>query len=944
MATYNVVQTFRNGKIVALEGNSDLIATQLRLLPPSPNILTLQAFQDSINKRNGNAKVEPRIFVRDVYTVLEERLDAARAFLDGKGDGNAKIVFMNGGSVRARSICIEEICQNVTNGQIGAAETIFNQIVSNHVSGLVQDENNQQESYSKANDINNYEADRLSQGKRLSKSNSEQKYDHLEQALECESSPYSGSGSLPARQSRTQQPLQNSSELMDSDRRRVASVDSPLVTARNLKPTSPKAISPLNLQQDLPHRSPHISTSSVTEINTRSVSPTGGQTRVLVRAKSATLQSSSPASRCLIFSKSEQNLSKKFHLPSGAQTSISQSAPSSLPTFLKAYQNTIVGSPISNPDTNICNQSNYVDKGSDAELLPKTRQKFKPYPYQSALELPEDFIIHITGGITELVFESVLRSYQDGKVPSLLATCTNISSPNCFGSAFNPQFQEQEKELEYNMTNYSIPVMTRSSIPNGKHDPPTPSHTPPPNSPHNSATGCKILTLCPMTPSSVVSVQNSLRKLLSRHLPAGRQAFKQNRYSTSSEAERLWKPVFGTSQFCEDGSEATTVDQIIALGSEDRVSEGFTQRILGMLAKLGAKKSGVTRSSILDIRYLATNALESSSSARARLEGSDPFSDPSEFATMLVPELETYMATNPSTRLLILHYPPSYLPVVLALRGLLGGALFQVSGIINALASDSPPSPTVLPPFAPNPLSNDAVALRNRSRPQSSRVNAPSGQLVSSTPCSPLSIGQLSIPAAAFSRADYVLPSTATSMEINSYIIDIRKLLIEKSEFYAAELEPEPLSIIQTIEKDILTPSPSISTATPRPSTREKPLSQEGYSNSKNRRYSKVSRLTGSTNLTNPLSEFKAKHSYTPSIASSRRTFASSISADVDGWENFDIDEADSDFDEYDRMIMGSRMIALVVGRHMLGSYNPYTAPERRAASKRKALKWLGLA
>ncbi|CAD6505661.1 BgTH12-01151 [Blumeria graminis f. sp. triticale] len=940
MATYSVVQTLKNGKIVALEGNSDLIATQLRLLPPSPNILTLQAFQDCINKGNRCAKIEPRIFVRDVYTVLEERLDAARTFLDDKGDGNAKIVFMNGGSVRARSICIEEICQNVTNGQIGVAEALFNEIVSNHVAGLVQDENSQQENYSKTNEINNHEANRLSQGKWLFNLNSEQKYGHLEQALECKSSPYSGTGSLPVRQL-----LQNSSELIDSDRRRAASVDSPLVTATNFKPSLPKAISPLKSQQDLPFRNPHISSSSVTEINARSTSPTGGQTRVLVRPKSATLQPSSPASRCLVFSKSEQNLGKKFHLPSGAQTSISQNAHSSLPTFLKAYQNTIVGSPTSNPDTNTCNQSKYVDKGSDAELLPRNRQNFKPHPYQSVFELPEDFIIHITGGITELVFESVLRSYQDGKVPSLFASSTNISSPNSFGSAFNSQSPEREKENEYNMKNYSIPVMTRSSIPHGKYDPPTPSHTPPPNSSHNSATGCKILTLCPMTPSSVVSVQNSLRKLLSRHLPAGRQAFKQNRFSTSSEAERLWKPVFGNSQFCEDGSEATTVDQIIALGSEDRVSEGFTQRILGLLAKLGAKKSGVTRSSILDIRYLATNALESSSSARARLDSYDPFTDPSEFATMLVPQLETYMATNPSTRLLILHYPPSYLPIVLALRGLLGGALFQVSGIINALASDSPPSPTVLPPFAPNPLSNDAVALRNRSRPQSSRVNAPSGQLVSSTPCSPLSIGQLSIPAAAFSRADYVLPSTATSMEINSYIIDIRKLLIEKSEYYVAEPEPEPLSIIQTIEKDILTPSPSISTATPRPSTREKPLSQDGYSHSKNRRYSKVSRLTGSTNLTNPLSEFKAKHSYTPSVASSRRTFASSISADVDGWENFDIDEADSDFDEYDRMIMGSRMIALVVGRHMLGSsYNPYTAPERRAASKRKALKWLGLA
>src|SRR5579862_2100426 len=72
--------------------------------------------------------------------------------------------------------------------------------------------------------------------------------------------------------------------------------------------------------------------------------------------------------------------------------------------------------------------------------------------------------------------------------------------------------------------------------------------------------------------------------------------------------------------------------------------------------------------------------------------GENPFSQPLLLATLLIPHLETYLSSNDSTSLLILHYPASHLSSVLALRDLLGPQLLKVAGIIDAEAI-SPPKP-----------------------------------------------------------------------------------------------------------------------------------------------------------------------------------------------------------------------------------------------------------
>src|SRR5271170_7663812 len=70
----------------------------------------------------------------------------------------------------------------------------------------------------------------------------------------------------------------------------------------------------------------------------------------------------------------------------------------------------------------------------------------------------------------------------------------------------------------------------------------------------------------------------------------------------------------------------------------------------------------------------------------SRQTGENPFSQPSLLATLLIPHLETYLSSNDSTSLLILHYPICHLSTVLALRDLLGPRLLKVAGIIDSTA------------------------------------------------------------------------------------------------------------------------------------------------------------------------------------------------------------------------------------------------------------------
>jgi len=122
--------------LISLDGNTGIISTQLRLLPPSPKVLILPPLSTVVQQPQDNIPFDARTFIRHVHEVLSARLELARSFLQSSSGTQPRLVFMNGGTASALSTCIVAIHQKVTNGDIREAEELFNAIARGGVAGL----------------------------------------------------------------------------------------------------------------------------------------------------------------------------------------------------------------------------------------------------------------------------------------------------------------------------------------------------------------------------------------------------------------------------------------------------------------------------------------------------------------------------------------------------------------------------------------------------------------------------------------------------------------------------------------------------------------------------------------------------------------------------------------------------------------------------------------
>ena len=127
-----------HGKLIALEGDEDMLATQLRLLPPSEKFLVIPSMSEDFSYQG---VFNPQSYVHAVHLAFEERAERARTFLKTGTSAHPRLVFMNGGSVSARGRCISRICQH-TDGDVSMAENVFNEVVKNGVLGLTKDASN----------------------------------------------------------------------------------------------------------------------------------------------------------------------------------------------------------------------------------------------------------------------------------------------------------------------------------------------------------------------------------------------------------------------------------------------------------------------------------------------------------------------------------------------------------------------------------------------------------------------------------------------------------------------------------------------------------------------------------------------------------------------------------------------------------------------------------
>ncbi|KAL2887043.1 hypothetical protein HOO65_050164 [Ceratocystis lukuohia] len=126
------------GSIVVFEGPSEVVSTQLRLLPASPHILVLPGLQNYLPEHL-ETNVDCRTYVRHIHNAAAARHDAAVDFIRAGSPDAKRLVFLNGGTARAYAMCIQYISDREAHGSISIAETHFRGLVGGGAAAITSD-------------------------------------------------------------------------------------------------------------------------------------------------------------------------------------------------------------------------------------------------------------------------------------------------------------------------------------------------------------------------------------------------------------------------------------------------------------------------------------------------------------------------------------------------------------------------------------------------------------------------------------------------------------------------------------------------------------------------------------------------------------------------------------------------------------------------------------
>ncbi|XMA10764.1 hypothetical protein WAI453_003555 [Rhynchosporium graminicola] len=1053
----DIVSENLSGKIIALEGDTHIISTQLRLLPPSQKILILPNVEEKYTPEHKNDAFNARVFIRDLQTAVTQRTETARSFLQLSTPTQPRLVFTVHGNVSARTTCITKISQNLTSGNVEEAESIFNNLVKNGIAGLSEPEEErtrdggQTEIQDYAGDCKeNEEAVDISEEPRDIVESQDRDTVVSDQGVTTLTQPPSRDTYLTYHTTSVAQDVNQSMKVRGLHKPVPASQFGPpasqpgdqitttVLTVPNRKSRISEKRAELSSKDaehldrrigGLLHQAenetdidddfyePKTTSSSNYSVVSAPQTPSGfsygeaclvdmqssSPTNSLRKAKSFDkLQLSDFQSQDLLLSAHQLKRTKSHsHLKDSPTNTVGRGEQNTSrflthprTTFMKGLETTIKKSPATSTRSSrpsdssiepvgVTDHATYVERGTDVHDL--SSEKMKELPFVPVFKLVEDLVIHFTGSQPNEIFESVVRSYKSGNYPAMNlppttptssvmpSFSTSPSDQNGDETLFSPRsISDMQLEVDpdarpssnltsktedfryhrrsfdpYSDESYS-PDINRQWPPRGRSKiakssgsnsglptPPVDTESSLLDETKGTPLEDRFVDFSPINVEDQIGVQNSFRELLSILFPLS-ENYRQYLYPIDAEVDRLWKPVFKNEEIGPAGIENMNVDQIIAFGCEDGVKKDYFHKISGQIENMGIKKDGLSRSGKLDVRYLISNVTQSYTTSSITPGAQSPISDPHVLAALLVPQIEAYLASNFSTRLLILHFSSANLPTILALQNLLGKNLFRIAGILDTLASDPPP------------IIRPGTALLFPSRPSTSMSSR--SRLTSST-------SQTRKSKSSFAKADYLLPSTATDAEISTFLSGMWKILMEKSPFYTPEPEPKPIVMEMPIP-------PTPSSAIPRDCDSGRSLTprvprvsflageNSTLASGSARRASYASSVTSllnkspgtgsgagagpSNTLTRSGSTSTPPRQKYPESVTSTKTSASDRERKKGDkeWENFYIEDDDSDDDAYDKMILGRGMQKIT----------PEVKKPGQKANTKKALKWLGLA
>ncbi|TPX09953.1 uncharacterized protein E0L32_008800 [Thyridium curvatum] len=1014
------------GNVVALEGPAHIVSTQLRLLPSSPDILTLPDIQYYL-QNNGYSKFQDAPgFIRSVHEAAKSREGDALHFIEQAATKEKRLVFLSGGTASAYALCIATISQYVTDGDVHQAELKFKESIQDGLKGLpvakaraAREDKEQSQlvarrSESQARPMEDPGSRAMRAAEALDRETAAlQEDDTLDLGFKprprsmslplygfsddpADTTPYLILGAVPATTMSKEIPGDpvttptttyaevSTSRIQD---REVNGPGSPPPTQRARSPTcsgEPDEPAVFKAKKGLAFRNAVLVDTS-SDLRPSSIASPGLQrTRSLGRFH-ATYRTKVHDRRSVL------ELSCTPSVESAGLPSIFDASQLEGPS--ETINEKAIGSPLAPfglgaphkasvrrlpPRLRIpsppAKKTIYVDKATDTVDPLESNQENEPTTrpescsFQPVLPFIEDLVVQLRDNEDRSsLLVSAIQSLKDAQYPVLQASLKKptpdaaekpLAFPATPTSPQGPMFITPQpahmdtppwtRNEEYDpfapQTYLENMQCRRPSDPRGTPyqgssaiNPPTPMSTPPPAKPE---IGHKFLNIQVSSDQTALSIQNALRSVLESYFPVEGEVCSPFLFHILPKMARLWGPLF---EKAGKGSERRNVDLILAIGSQEGVEKEYNSTISSQIEKMGSKSTGETRSGRVDIRYLIVNALQSAAARSLHKQARDHSAlSASELAALLISQLDIYLRTHASVRFLLLEYPHDQLGTMLALRDFVGPDVMKIAGIIQS--SDSP--------------------ITNRTH----RYSPPG------SPLAPASCHPQSRTSAPFSKADFLLASSATDSEIANFMSAIWKTLMDTSPFYNPE--PPPISPAAASTRR-LRPRKDLSIRTSPPplpsptySTMPTPRSVSAAARGRPRPTSIVFRSPSSPPQS-PLPDTPSSHyrgrrrdSPAPSARSKGSTAADTVRTAsgtvrsarayrffgggeqqqpppprIDLASAWSEDSDSSDFDlEQERRLMPlfARTVAAAAG----GTVRP---PSRKTNS-RKALKWLGLA
>ncbi|RFU72587.1 hypothetical protein TARUN_9673 [Trichoderma arundinaceum] len=946
------------GSIVAFEGHPDVVSTQLRLLPTSPQILILPAVQCYITDDDSEQAFEVRTYIRKVHDALTTRHDAARCFLQGATTSNKRLAFLNGGTPSAQALCIKAIMKHETGGDRIEAEAIYAQLAKDGLAGLEAKSRIHSRASSGGDEVMFDEGlhDPITRAMRAAEALDRQTanlqpYDMLDLTMTTrprslslplygytdgfgDAAPFFLFGAAVEDEE-------------DAEDDAPLSIGAPAFAVVDYNKPSKRTVRD---SAELPPASPSGVGRSQVQLNlgvsrdTEMLSPTAEMSNTRKNDNAVCGESTSPDMRKSVSSTKGtlprvKSLDRIYPISAklrdlcipgaSAELEAESGAEPAIPRRSRSFMVLGDDSPPAIRKLSYFDRRTVIPKGRRPTVLmdPAPLDKKKSIigtfydhlgtdiatpveiPFQPILPWVEDLVVYFKDEAPNVLLSSIIKAFKAGSYPIMLSsasafvyskkiTGTTTSLPQ--STVLNQGLSKISHEVSVlNMTDDDDydpfshmqprqPAVGEQSVPTVTVvRPPTPAQTPPPFTPRED----KFHEFEIISGQTAVAIQNSLRSVLSVYFPPEAEGYRQFQFSLLPEFDGLWKPVFREAESKSSQRENNRrVDHILAIGSQQGVDKVYSSGIVKQLETIGTKSSDRQgRSGRVDFRYLLANAMQAFTALPLTNQTSDnPFTNSYLLATLLIPQLETYLALHSEIRYLLLEYPPEHLPTVLALQKLIGVDFIKVAQIVDSNNKDRLPFTQIGGPS----VGIKADAKTPNLSPQSSNSNI------------------------TVSNANFLLTSTATTKEIEKFVSTVWNIQIEacNSELSSPKKvlpnrKPRPAPLDASFTKFPL--SPTSTRSGPSPTSAAMTSSPESLTLSSRRQ-------SFTDNIKTPKSDI------TYSQAFSRRRLFRSDSASM---TTFDHGSDDSELDLEERRLMPMFM-----------------KPTERQGNTRKALKFLGLA